>query len=83
MEAICENCNYLGALMDSDELVCSRNNLKVVELDDACDDYVQGVCESCGNEDMYISQFSPDDKPYIIRTEYSCKTCKNFWYIDI
>ena len=41
------------------------------------------ISQSDGSDYIDVYRFSPDDKPYIIRTEYSCKVCKNFWYIDI
>lgn len=39
-------------------------------------------CHRCNSEDLQVYKFSPDDKPYITRSEYSCKRCKNFWYED-
>lgn len=39
-------------------------------------------CHRCKSEDLNIYSFSPNDKPYLIRREYSCKRCKNFWYED-
>lgn len=39
-------------------------------------------CFRCKSEDIRINNFSPDDKPYVIRTEYQCKECLNFWYED-
>lgn len=39
-------------------------------------------CPRCNSNNINIYRFSPDDKPYVIRSEYSCKRCKNFWYED-
>jgi len=83
MKAICKNCRYLGALLDNNDLVCSRKNLQVVKLDDTCNDYIQGICERCGSNDISFYKHIPDDEPYVVRTEYTCQSCKNFWYIDV
>lgn len=84
MKAICGNCKYLGAVIGRDDLVCSQTkHFESKNLNDTCDSYTQGVCESCGSDDIDFYRFSPDDKPYVIRTEYSCNSCKNFWYEDI
>ncbi len=87
METICKNCRYMGVIIGRDDLVCSQTkHFESVKLDDTCDRYTQDICESCGSDGsdyIDVHRFCPDDKPYIIRTEYSCKVCKNFWYIDI
>lgn len=83
MKAICVNCRYVGSL-SNDVLVCSQSkDLKSVSKNDTCDSYLQGICESCGSDDIGFNRFSPDDEPYLIRTEYSCYSCKDFWYEDI
>jgi len=36
-------------------------------------------CPNCGAHDISEYSFSPDDKPYVVRTEYTCCACKYFW----
>ena len=84
MKAICKNCRYIGAIESKDDLVCSQTkNFDSVNLDDTCDKYIQDICERCGSENIDFNSFSPEEKPYVIRTEYRCQTCDSFWYIDI
>ena len=84
MKAICGNCKYLGAIIGREDLVCSQTKgFESRELNDTCDNYVQDICESCGSDDIGFHRFSPDNMPYITRTEYSCYSCKSFWYEDI
>lgn len=84
MKAICINCRYAGAITSKEGLVCSQTkNFKSVKTNDTCDNYIQGACENCGSDDIGLYKSNPDYKPHIIRIEYSCNSCKNFWYQDI
>lgn len=39
-------------------------------------------CPNCGSKDILENSFSPEDKPYVIRTEHTCKECNFYWYED-
>lgn len=81
MEAICINCRYVGSVLNKKGLVCSQSkDFKSVNKEDTCNDFIQGICERCGSDDIGFRRFSPDDEPYVIRTEYNCNSCKLFWY---
>lgn len=81
MEAICINCRYVDSVSNKKGLVCSQSKeFKSVNRNDSCDDFIQGKCERCGSYDIGFSRFSPDDEPYVIRTEYNCYSCNLFWY---
>lgn len=82
MKSICINCRYVGSIISKEGLVCGRKNFKSVNSDDTCDEYIQGICERCGDDDIDFYKNSPKDKPYIVRIEYTCKSCGHFWYED-
>jgi len=84
MRRTCINCKYVGSVFSKEGLVCGRTkDFKSVKASDTCDDFVQGFCERCGSDEISFNRYSPDDKPYAIRTEYTCKECGNFWYQDV
>lgn len=37
-------------------------------------------CSNCGSIDIINNEFSPEEKPYVIRTEHTCRKCKHYWY---
>lgn len=38
-------------------------------------------CSRCGSK-VVTNEYSPEDEPYILRTEYICANCKYYWYED-
>jgi len=37
-------------------------------------------CPNCGSKDISNNEFSPEEKPYVIRIEHTCNKCKFYWY---
>jgi hypothetical protein len=45
-------------------------------------DKVVEKCQLCNSEDIISNEYSPEDKPFVIRTERTCKSCGHYWYED-
>lgn len=89
MEKNCINCRYIGSVLGRKGFVCGlvcvlSRDFKSVNRNDTCDNFVKdiGECSRCGSRNIEAHSFSPKEKPYVVRTEYRCKVCENFWYED-